>query len=260
MGESEGAALARYYDLDLVEERGDVDLYLALARSTDGPILELAVGSGRIAVPLAVAGHAVTGVDVDRDMLARARDSWAAAQPVAGGGTLDLVEADITNLDLKPRFGLVILGLNTLLLLRDREAQLAALKNMARHLAPSGRAVVDVWLPTPEDLVLYDGRLVLDWLRRDEATGDWVSKTTSARFDSATQTATVTSFYDAWQGSGQVKRTVRDDPICFIGYHELLDLWTRAGLSPDTLSGEYEMTPFSSSADRLVMVGAGTKG
>ena len=131
---------------------------------------------------------------------------------------------------------------------------------MARHLAPGGRAVVDVWLPTPEDLVLYDGRLVLDWLRRDESTGDWVSKTTSARFDSATQTATVTSFYDAWQGSGQVRRTVRDDPICFIGYHELLDLWRRAGLSPDTLAGEYEMTPFSSSAERLVMVGAGTKG
>ncbi len=56
-----GAALARLYDLDLVEDPGDLDLYLALATRTGGPILELARGTGRLAVPLAAAGHDVTG-------------------------------------------------------------------------------------------------------------------------------------------------------------------------------------------------------
>ena len=51
------AALARLYDLDLVEDPGDLDLYLALADRADGPILELAAGTGRLAVPLA-AGRA----------------------------------------------------------------------------------------------------------------------------------------------------------------------------------------------------------
>ena len=54
-----------------------MDMYLALARATEGPVLELAVGSGRIAVPLAVAGHGVTGVDVDpRCSSALARPGW----------------------------------------------------------------------------------------------------------------------------------------------------------------------------------------
>ena len=71
-------ALARFYDLDLTADPGDLDLYLALAGRTGGPILELAVGSGRLAVPLAEAGYDVTGVDLDPAMLARARDARAA--------------------------------------------------------------------------------------------------------------------------------------------------------------------------------------
>jgi 2-polyprenyl-3-methyl-5-hydroxy-6-metoxy-1,4-benzoquinol methylase len=78
--EQAGAALARLYDLDLSDEPGDLDLWLALAARTGGPILELMAGSGRIAVPLAAAGYEVTAVDLDPAMLARA----AAAAAVAG--------------------------------------------------------------------------------------------------------------------------------------------------------------------------------
>ena len=73
------AALARLYDLDLLDDPGDLDLYLAMADRADGPILELAAGTGRLAVPLAVAGHPVTAVDLDPAMLERARQRAAAA-------------------------------------------------------------------------------------------------------------------------------------------------------------------------------------
>ena len=63
--EAEADAFARLYDVDLVEDPGDLDLYLALATRADGPVLELAAGTGRLAVPLARAGHEVTAVDID---------------------------------------------------------------------------------------------------------------------------------------------------------------------------------------------------
>jgi ubiquinone/menaquinone biosynthesis C-methylase UbiE len=91
------AALARLYDLDLVEDPGDIDLYLALASRTGGPILELAAGTGRVTVPLAEAGHRVTAVDIDPAMLARARDRVAAA-PKAADDRIELVEADLLGL------------------------------------------------------------------------------------------------------------------------------------------------------------------
>ena len=55
--------LARLYDLDLREDPGDLDLYRALADRADGPIREVAAGTGRLAIPLAGAGHVVTAVD-----------------------------------------------------------------------------------------------------------------------------------------------------------------------------------------------------
>src|SRR5512141_1164153 len=88
------AALARLYDVDLIEDPGDVELYLALARRTGGPVLEIAAGSGRVAIPLAAAGFDVTAVDLDPAMLARA----AAASEAEGSAVrkrLDFVEADL---------------------------------------------------------------------------------------------------------------------------------------------------------------------
>ena len=133
----------------------------------DGPILELAAGSGRIALPLAAAGHAVTGVDHDPHMLARAPLAWAMSGGRAAGGTLELVEADLLGLDLGRRFDLVILALNGLLMLPGRDAQAQAMQTIAAHLSPTGRAVVDVWLPSADDLVAYDGRFELAWRRID---------------------------------------------------------------------------------------------
>src|SRR4029079_2447470 len=94
-----GRALARLYDLDLVEDPGDIDLYLALASRTGGPVLELAAGTGRVAVPLAEAGHRVTAVDIDQAMLARARD-LAGVAATAARERIEFVEADLLGLDL----------------------------------------------------------------------------------------------------------------------------------------------------------------
>src|SRR5436309_1413405 len=75
MPETAAEALARLYDLDLSEDPGDLDLLLALAGRADGPVLELASGSGRLTVPLAQGGRDVTGIDLDPAMLARARSA-----------------------------------------------------------------------------------------------------------------------------------------------------------------------------------------
>jgi SAM-dependent methyltransferase len=245
----EGARLARYYDLDLgtdPTDQPDLDLYLALARSTGGNVLELAVGTGRLAAPLAEAGHAVTGVDHDDHMLARARQRSTA---------LELVEDDLTSVRLGRSFDLVMLALNSLLLLDGRPAQARALQTIAAHLAPGGRAVLDVWLPTPDDLAIYDGRLVLDWLRRDDSSGELVAKTTSARHQPATNRAEVVTFFDAWPpDGGPAHRTVRRDALHFVGASELLELVERAGLAAGTVAGDYAMNDLGPDSERVLLI------
>ena len=249
------AALARYYDLDLQDDPGDVDLYLALAESVDGSVLELMAGSGRVAVPLALAGHHVVAVDRDAAMLARAAAYWQSVKDRAPkSGKLELVERDLGSYKGKAGFGLVILALNSLLLLDGRDAQRTAFQVIARSLAPKGRAVIDVWLPAPEDLALYDGRLVLDWVKRDEESGTTVSKTTSARYESAARTAHVTSFFDEWRGTDSPTRTIRQDEVKLASSDELGQYAHDVGLIVDTIGGDYEMGHFTPDSERVVMV------
>ncbi|HEY6057148.1 MAG TPA: class I SAM-dependent methyltransferase, partial [Candidatus Limnocylindrales bacterium] len=190
------AALARLYDLDLVDDPGDLDLYLALAERTGGPVLELATGTGRLAIPLAEAGHAVTGVDLDPAMLDRARARADASPDVARRP--HWVEADLVGLRLPGAgtFGLAFIALNSLLVLPTRAAQRAALQTLADHLAPGGLAVVDVWIPDAEELGRFDGRISLEWPRLDPESGSIVTKAASAEHDAASGTVTLTTIFE----------------------------------------------------------------
>jgi SAM-dependent methyltransferase len=249
------ARLAELYDLDLAEAPGDLELYLALARREGAPIIELAAGSGRLAVPLAAAGHDVTAVDLDPAMLFRAAAAWAAARAGGATGSLELVEGDLLSTDLGARFGLAILALNSLLLLETRARQAAALAALARHLRPGGLAVVDVWLPGPDDLVAYDGRVGLEWLR-DERDGRRTAKSASARFELATATVELSTWFDTWPAEGgPLERIERIDRLRLVGAEELVELADGARLQPEQLAGDHGLTPFGPGAERLVLLG-----
>jgi hypothetical protein len=188
-------------------------------------------------------------------MLRRASQRWARAQPdAASGGALECVEADVTALKLNERFGLIIVALNSILLLEDRAAQGHLFNVIAAHLRPGGRAVVDVWLPTPDDLVLYDGRIVLEWTRQDATALTAVTKRVSATYESATRIAHITTFFDEWRDDKLVASTMRRDTSTFVAKDELERFARDAGLTPDTIAGDYEMGQFAADSERVVMV------
>jgi SAM-dependent methyltransferase len=250
-----GADLARYYDLDVAEEMDDLDLYLALAARTGGPVLELAVGTGRLAVELALAGYRVVGVDIDPDMLARAEARWERERGSRPASELRLVENDVVKMRSPERFRLVILALNGLLLLGDRDAQMAALGTMAAHLEPEGLGVVDIAIPSVADLVAYDGRTVLEWIRDDTGSGDVVSKTVSSRYDAAMNRLELIQSFDAWASpAGIVRRAVRRDRLLLLGADQLHDFASRAGLLVEQSGSDLELAPFGPGSDRLVLV------
>ena len=248
------AALARLYDLDLRDDPGDIDLYRALADRADGPILELAVGSGRVAVPLARAGHAVTGVDRDAAMLARARAR--AAEAGVPPERLALHEADLADIRLPDagRFAFGLLALNSLMVLPDRDTQRAAFRTLAAHLAPGGLAAVDAWLPDADDLGRYDGRVILEWIRPDPTTGALVTKTGSAVHDAATSTIVLTSIFDEAPQGGSPIRWIRQDHLRLVSADELCEFAEAAGLRVELLAGGYDMGEFGPGAERAILV------
>jgi len=260
--ETRDAALARLYDLDLAEDPGDLDLYLALAERTGAPIVELAVGTGRVAVPLATAGHHVIGIDADEAMLARARVRANATAPSDSGTarpTLvrhDMVEVRRADLgpDVAAGAQLVILALNSILLLADRARQRAVLATMAGLLAPGGVAAVDVWLPRTDDLARFDGRLSLEWLRTDPDSGREVMKQAAAWYDDASRIVTLTTIFDEADPGGAPHRWTRSDALRLITADELTSFAEDAGLVVERLAGDHDLGEFGPGSERAVLI------
>ena len=264
MSETAAEALARLYDLDLSEDPGDLDLILALASRAPGPVLELASGSGRITIPLARAGHDVTGVDLDQAMLSRARTAAdAAGASVARRVRLVRDDARTVRLEDAGTFALAVIPLNSVFIMGSRADQAAAVATLAAHLAPDGLAMLDAWLPDAEDLARYDGRLVLEWTRVDPATGRTVTKTGSAIYEAASSSVRLTTVFEEGRQGEPPVRWVRVDRLRLVTPDELAAFAEAAGLEVETLAGDYDLGPLDGAAERVVMVArkpAGARG
>ncbi|AYF31747.1 SAM-dependent methyltransferase [Micromonospora tulbaghiae] len=109
-----------------------------------GPVLELAVGTGRVALPLAARGIAVEGVEASPEMVAHLR-----AKP--GGADMPVTVGDMADVPVAGPYRLVFLVFNTLFNLVSEERQAACFRNVARVLAPGGAFVIETFVPDPAD-------------------------------------------------------------------------------------------------------------
>ena len=138
----------------------DVDFYVEEALVSGGPVVELAVGTGRIAVPIAKAGVRVIGVDESPAMLEGAR-AYAERENVSP--LVDLRLGDLRDPPVDERVPLATVPFRSLLHMPDEHQKLRALTAAASVLEPGGRFVFDVFAPSPEDIEETDGR----WLERE---------------------------------------------------------------------------------------------
>jgi ubiquinone/menaquinone biosynthesis C-methylase UbiE len=123
------------YDEWSAEMTADVPFYVELAREADGPIVELAVGSGRVAIPVAEAtGRPVLGIDTSPAMLAQARERAAAA-----GVELELREGDVRELELDEQAGLVYCPFRGLLHVPSWANRRRVFERVFASLRPGGR-------------------------------------------------------------------------------------------------------------------------
>jgi SAM-dependent methyltransferase len=135
---------------------GDVEFYLDLARRSGGPVLDLGGGTGRVAWPLAEAGFEVTSLDASAPMLARSEAKRPLASPAAQA-RVSLVNADLRDFDLTPRFGLAIAPGRVFQGLLTSDDQRAALATIRGHLRPGACLVLQLFDPLLEAVAPFDG-------------------------------------------------------------------------------------------------------
>jgi SAM-dependent methyltransferase len=133
---------AEYDSTDNPDPGAAVDFLAGLAGA--GPALELAIGTGRVAVPLAARGVPVEGVEGSPEMVARLR-----AKP--GGADIPVVIGDMADVGATGPFRLAYLVFNTLFNLVDPARQADCFRNVARVLEPGGAFVIEAFVPDPAD-------------------------------------------------------------------------------------------------------------
>jgi SAM-dependent methyltransferase len=115
-----------------------VDRLVELA--SGGAVVEFAIGTGRVAIPLAARGVPVVGIDLSADMLAVLRSK-------PGASNVKAVEGDMAGTFVEGEFSLVYLVFNTITNLTSQDEQIACFENAARHLLPGGRFVIECQVP-----------------------------------------------------------------------------------------------------------------
>jgi SAM-dependent methyltransferase len=155
---SEYDAIARLYDPWSRSVVEDIEFYVEEARRSGGPVLELGIGTGRVALPVAAAGIRVIGVDPSVGMLDVAR-----ARAAAAGVEVDLRVGDMRDPPVDERVPLVVIPFRALLHMKtDRDRRLA-LRAVRRLLLPGGHFIFDVFAPARDDIEATHGR----WIERE---------------------------------------------------------------------------------------------
>ncbi len=144
-------ANARYYDQAYRQRRHDVRFYTDLALESGGPVLELGVGTGRVALAIAKAGIGVVGIEPMEPMLEQARQR-VGRLPRSARDRIELRQGDLMRLRLRRKFPLVIAPFNVWMHLYTREEIERGFATVRHHLGPGGRFAFDVLLPDPVSL------------------------------------------------------------------------------------------------------------
>jgi ubiquinone/menaquinone biosynthesis C-methylase UbiE len=214
------------YDEWSAEMTEDVPFYVELAREADGPIVELAVGSGRVAIPVAEAtGRPVLGIDTSPAMLAQARERATAA-----GVELELREGDMRELELDEPAGLVYCPFRGLLHVPTWPDRRRVFERVAASLQPGGRFAWNAFA--------FDHAI-------------------AARLDGQHQDEPVPHSNRYAVGDNRIDITLDDDGTSSLWWatkNEWLGLIDVAGLEVEALYGDFDKRPFDDESREYVWV------
>jgi SAM-dependent methyltransferase len=221
--------IARLYDPWSRSVVEDVGFYVEEAVRAGGTIVELGVGTGRIAVPVASAGVRVIGVDTSEGMLAVAAEQ---AELAGVAGLVDLRHGDMRDPPVEGTYPLVVCPFRSMLHLETDEDRRAALGAIRRLLAPGGRFVFDVFAPGADDIADTHGR----WLEREP--GIWER----ADWDEATRTLILRVRGE----SGDAEMS-----LAWLSVGEWRSLLGETGFAVDALYGWFDRSPWRGGEDSV---------
>lgn len=236
-----GKLASKVYDLDkhIGRSFGDVEFYHHRLKGCEGPILEPAVGNGRVLIPLLEAGLHVVGFDASEDMLTYCRQHCAAR-----GLSPSLTRQTFQDFSYDERFQAIIIPVGSFQLVTDYEEAIAVLKRFHDHLSPNGRLIIDC---DPIGSFLGDASSIRSW-RTEE--GDLITLDAQrVETDFVAQTTVSHLRYDLWSKGQLVQSELEFFSLRWWGVAEMTLALKAVGFAEVTVSGDFDYSRAPRSGD-----------
>ena len=241
---------AKFYDLEYGHKENDLDFYIELAKKYGGPILEIGVGTGRVAFELAAEGHQIHGVDNSAEMLKSAHeildDYGEAVRPF-----VTLTQGDMRDFDLGSTFSMCIAPFRTLLHNLNLDDQISTLKAIKKHLQPGGIFAFDLFVPLYNVIAqeVWHDRLEPEELADPDVD---ISIDIEVKHQPENHLLTISNTYL----HGDEKSETVEMKYRYIFRYEMETLLRRAGFSIIDVYGGFEQQPYDYSSGMMVFVAA----
>ena len=240
--------LTRLYDVFSFPPLGDVDFFVQEASQAQGPVLELACGTGRVLIPVAEAGVEIMGLDLSAEMLDSARKKISAL-PRDVQQRITLVQGNMTSFSQEGFFALIMIPFNSLYLLDTPEAQRACLQQTYANLKPGGRLVFSVFDPNTHLITEHTGVLGSAVKRfkelADPRTGQRIIVYESRSYDLEAQTVHPEWVFETIDEQGvMVSREYTQVVLRYAYRYEMQYLLELCGFKVEALYGDFGRGPF----------------
>ena len=237
-------------------DRPDLDFYLEAAKDAGGNVLELGCGTGRVLIPIASAGIAITGLDLSEYMLAVCQEKLS-RQPKAVQDRVKLVHASMTGFDLQATFSLVTTPFRSFQHIVDVEDQLSCLRSANRHLISGGKLILDLFNMDPRR-ILHDPKYTIE--KEDFGGVELPDGTTLRRtyrmagFHRAAQYNDIELIYYLTAPDGETRRLVQGFPMRYFFRYEVEHLLARCGFKIVDVFGNYDRSPYRDDSPEMIVV------
>jgi SAM-dependent methyltransferase len=226
-----------------------LDFYVALAREANGPVLDIACGTGRILLPCLQAGVDIEGLDLFEPML-----QTLCAKAAALGLSPRLHQADMSDFSLPRRFSLLMIPFNAFIHNMTQETQIRCLQLCREHLLPGGKLVFDTFFPSKEIVGTPPNTRVLEGEMPHPNTGQPMRMYDTRSFDRVAQTQHSLNEVELVAADGSVQTIHRSECSSrYIYKHEMELLLRVAGFTRWEIRGDFDGRPLTGENDAMVV-------
>ncbi|MFL2664946.1 MAG: class I SAM-dependent DNA methyltransferase [Dehalococcoidia bacterium] len=242
---------AEWYDIFYSSsEHEEENFYTAISKKVEGKILEIGVGTGRIAIRLAEIGKIVIGIDSSQEMIEKAKEKISAKNL---SEKITLIISNMLSFNLNEKFDLIIIPANTLLLCNDEAEQTRVLINCQKHLTKNGKLIFNVYYPDNE-MINENNKEAFMFNTIDINDGGRYILYSKNDFNINKQTNNSTQFIEKISIDGNVLfRKELKVKTRYLYPEDIIKLCENSNLSVKKISRDFLDLPVDQSADNIIV-------